>query len=81
MRPVPDGQLGGTGLPEGAPERPDAVDRPRVGTDEWVAQVEERREAGKGLTGVVARAWERVPPPGRLFLLLGPFAIFPFITN
>jgi branched-chain amino acid transport system permease protein len=78
---MPDGQLGGAGLPEGAPELPDAVDRPRVGTDEWVAQVEERREAGKGLTGLVARAWEQVPAPGRLVLLLGPFAIFPFITN
>jgi ABC-type branched-subunit amino acid transport system permease subunit len=81
VRPVPDGQLGGPGLPEGAPELPDAVDRPRVGTDEWVAQVEERREAGKGLTGLVARGWERVPAPGRLLLLLGPFAVFPFITN
>ncbi len=78
---MPDGQLGGPGLPEGAPELPDAVDRPRVGTDEWVAQVEERREAGKGLTGLVARGWERVPAPGRLLLLLGPFAVFPFITN
>jgi ABC-type branched-subunit amino acid transport system permease subunit len=78
---VAEGQLGGTGLPEGAPERPDAVDRPRVGTDEWVAQVEQRRESGKGLSGAVARGWERVPPLGRLVLLLGPFAIFPFVTN
>ena len=77
---MPDGQLG-AGLPEGAPEVPDAVDRPRVGTDEWVAQHEERREVGRGLTGLVARGWERIPPPGRLALLLGPFAIFPFITN
>jgi ABC-type branched-subunit amino acid transport system permease subunit len=80
VTPVPDGQLG-PGLPEGAPEVPDAIDRPRVGTDEWVAQVEQRREAGTGLTGVVARGWERVPAPGRLLLLLGPFAVFPFITN
>jgi branched-chain amino acid transport system permease protein len=63
------------------PVPPDEPDRPRVGTDEWVAQVEQRRETGKGLTGVIARAWERVPPLGRLVLLLGPFAIFPFITN
>jgi branched-chain amino acid transport system permease protein len=66
---VPDDQL------------PDSANRPRVGTDEWVAQAEERREAATGLTGLVARAWERVPPPGRLLLLLGPFAIFPFVTN
>src|SRR5436305_8124746 len=77
---MPDGQIG-AGLPEGAPEVPDAVDRPRVGTDEWVAQHEERREAGKGLTGAVARGWERLPAWGRLAVLLGPFAVFPFITN
>jgi ABC-type branched-subunit amino acid transport system permease subunit len=77
---MPDGHPG-PALPEGAPERPDAVDRPRVGTDEWVAQVDERREAGKGITGLIARAWNRVPAPGRLLLLLGPFAIFPFMTN
>jgi ABC-type branched-subunit amino acid transport system permease subunit len=73
--------MGGAGLPEGAPELPDAVDRPRVGTDEWVAQVDERREAGKGLTGLVARGWEQIPAAGRLVLLLGPFAIFPFVAN
>jgi ABC-type branched-subunit amino acid transport system permease subunit len=78
--PAPDGQPGAA-LPEGAPERPDAIDRPRVGTDEWVAQVDERRESGKGLTGLIARRWSRVPAPGRLLLLLGPFAIFPFVTN
>src|SRR5881398_389720 len=77
---MPDGQIG-AGLPEGAPEVPDAVDRPRVGTDEWVAQVEQRREAGKGLTGAVARGWEHLPAWGRLAVLLGPFAVFPFITN
>ena len=54
---------------------------PKVGVDQWVAEAEERREARTGLTGAVARAWERVPPPGRLALLLGPFAIFPFVTN
>jgi ABC-type branched-subunit amino acid transport system permease subunit len=78
---VGDGHLGGGGVPGGVPERPDAVDRPRVGVDDWVAQVEERRERGKGLTGLVGRAWERVPAPGRLVLLLGPFAIFPFVSN
>jgi ABC-type branched-subunit amino acid transport system permease subunit len=77
---MPDGQLG-PGLPEAAPEVPDAVDRPRVGTDEWVAQVEQRRETGKGLTGAIARGWERLPAWGRLAVLLGPFAVFPFVTN
>ena len=71
----------GANVPEGAPERPDAVDRPRVGTDEWVAQAEERREAQRGVLGLINRWWERVPAPGRLALLLGPFAIFPILTN
>jgi ABC-type branched-subunit amino acid transport system permease subunit len=78
---VGDGRPGGGSPPERGPERSDAVDRPRVGVDEWVAQVEERRETQRGLTGVAYRAWARVPPAGRLAVLLGPFAIFPFITN
>src|SRR5213596_964642 len=68
-------------LPAAIPEPDDPADRSRVGTDEWVARVEERRAAQKGLSGVVVRAWERLPAPGRLVVLLGPFAIFPFITN
>ncbi len=68
-------------LPAAIPEPVDPADRSRVGTDEWVARVDERRTAQKGLTGAVARAWERLPAAGRLVVLLGPFAIFPFITN
>jgi ABC-type branched-subunit amino acid transport system permease subunit len=81
VSPLGDGQLGDGGLPAGAPERPDAFDRPRVGVDDWVAEAEQRREAHRGLTGVVRRAWERLPAAGRLVLVLGPFAIFPFVTN
>src|SRR5436305_6374253 len=68
-------------LPAAIPEPDDPADRSRVGTDEWVARVDERRTAQKGLAGAVARAWERLPAAGRLAILLGPFAIFPFITN
>ena len=60
---------------------PGGVTTPRVGVDEWVANVDERREAQRGLTGLVRRGWGRVPPAGRLLILLGPFAIFPFVTN
>jgi ABC-type branched-subunit amino acid transport system permease subunit len=67
--------------PDGVPERPDVVDRPQVGVDEWVAQVEERREAATGLAGAVRRVWERIPPVGHLALLLGPFVVFGFIAN
>jgi ABC-type branched-subunit amino acid transport system permease subunit len=75
------GDLGEGGVPAGVPERPDARDRPQVGVDEWVANVEGRREAHRGVSGLVLRGWERVPPPGRLALLLGPFAIFPVFAN
>jgi ABC-type branched-subunit amino acid transport system permease subunit len=81
MSSLGGGPAGEGGLPTAAPEPVDAPDRPRVGVDEWVARVDERRAAQRGLTGLVARAWERVPAPGRLVLLLGPFAIFPFVTS
>jgi ABC-type branched-subunit amino acid transport system permease subunit len=75
------GDLGEGNLPAGLPEPVDAADRTRVGVDDWVAQADERRAARTGFTGVVVTAWERVPAPGRLAILLGPFAIFPLITN
>ena len=68
-------------LPAAIPEPVEGVDPSRVGTDEWVAQSEERRTTQAGLSGVVARTWERLPAPARLAILIGPFAIFPFITN
>jgi branched-chain amino acid transport system permease protein len=63
------------------PERPDARDRPQVGVDEWVAQVEGRRERGQGLTGLAQRLWERLPPFGRLALFVVPAAFFPVFTG
>jgi branched-chain amino acid transport system permease protein len=77
---VDEGQVGGR-LPAGAPERPDVVDRPQVGVDEWVARHEERREAQRGLTGAIIRVWQRIPPAGHLALLLAPLVVFPFVTN
>jgi len=75
------GQPSEGGLPAPAPEPVDAADRTRVGVDEWVAEAEQRRAAQTGLSGMVVRAWERIPAPGRLVILIGPFAIFPFITS
>src|ERR671937_1892298 len=63
------------------PERPDALERPRVGVDEWVAQVEGRRERGRGLTGLVQRVWEFLPPFGRLGVFVLPAALFPLLTG
>ena len=59
----------------------DGTEQPRVGVDEWVAQVDERRRAHTGVSGVLVRGWQRVPPAGRLAILLAPFAIFPFVAN
>src|SRR6266496_4271712 len=80
MSSLGGGQPGEGGLPPAAPEVEPAV-HAQVGTDEWVAEAEGRRAAQKGLTGLVARTWERIPAAGRLAILLGPFAIFPFIAN
>ncbi len=43
-------------------------DRPRVGVDEWVAQVEERRDRPTGVAGVVRRVGEVVTPAMQLAL-------------
>src|SRR5262249_43319273 len=51
------------------------------GEDAWVATHEGRREAGTGGSGALYRAWDRVPAWGHLVILLGPFAIFPFVAN
>jgi ABC-type branched-subunit amino acid transport system permease subunit len=65
----------------GVPQPPDAGNRPRVGVDEWVAQVEGRRERAPGLTGIAVRVWELLPPVGRLGLFVAPAALFPLITG
>jgi ABC-type branched-subunit amino acid transport system permease subunit len=59
------------------PERPDARQRPRIGVDEWVAQVEERRRR----TGRARAALERVPAPGRLAAFVALAAMFPFFVG
>jgi ABC-type branched-subunit amino acid transport system permease subunit len=57
----------GTGgdIPE-VPARPDEGDRPRVGVDEWVANVEDRREERAGIAGLARRIDDFVPPWARL---------------
>ncbi len=63
------------------PVPPDERGRPRVGVDEWVAQVEERREARTGLTGLVTRFVSAVPPAGRLAVFGAAAATLPFWMN
>jgi hypothetical protein len=69
------------GIGPEAPAPPDALDRPRIGVDEWVAQVEGRRERYSGLRGKVERRWERLPPAARVLVLVAPAAVFPYLTT
>src|SRR5919204_4829567 len=66
-------------MPDGAeiPAAAGAADEPRIGVDEWVAQVEGRREAYTGISGYVRLAWDRLPPAGRLVLFVVPAAVAP----
>jgi ABC-type branched-subunit amino acid transport system permease subunit len=59
------------------PERPDARDRPQIGVDTWVAEAEMRRQRAGGLR----RAWERVPPSGRLAVFIAVAAATPFVMT
>jgi ABC-type branched-subunit amino acid transport system permease subunit len=53
----------------------------RVGVDEWVAQVEDRRVHYTGLAGLVRRAISFVPSPARLALLVAFAATLPMWMN
>jgi hypothetical protein len=52
-------------------------ERPRVGVDEWVAQVDERRDRRTGIVGFVHRAGELVPPGVRLAIVVVLAATLP----
>jgi branched-chain amino acid transport system permease protein len=56
-------------------------DQPRIGVDEWVASVEERREQYRGPVGWVRRGWDMAPPWARLLVFVVPAAIFPLVTT
>ena len=55
--------------------------RPRIGTDEWVAQVEERVERAAGLRGAALATWERLPLGARYAPFVAFAAIFPLLTG
>jgi len=60
---------------------PPAIDQPRIGVDEWVASVEEKRERYRGPIGLLRRGWDEAPPGVRLLVFVVPAAIFPFVTT
>jgi branched-chain amino acid transport system permease protein len=56
-------------------------DNPRIGVDEWVANVEGKRDRYTGVRGAVRQAWDRLPAPARVLVFAIPAAIFPFLTT
>jgi ABC-type branched-subunit amino acid transport system permease subunit len=66
-----------TGDNPNLPAPPDELDRPRVGVDEWVAQVEERRDRYTGLSGLTRRILGGMPVSARLALFVVVAASLP----
>ena len=66
-------------MPEIAPN----VDNtpPRVGVDEWVSQVEKRRQQRKGFFGALVTGWAAIPLAWRYGLMLVLLLIAPIVTN
>jgi ABC-type branched-subunit amino acid transport system permease subunit len=56
-------------------------DQPRIGVDEWVASVEDKRERYRGPVGWVRRGWDEASPAVRLLVFVVPAVIFPFVTT
>jgi branched-chain amino acid transport system permease protein len=54
---------------------------PRVGVDEWVAQVAERRERRAGLAGLTSRFISAIPVPVRFALFAASAATLPLWLN
>ena len=62
-------------------QAPDDAARPGIGTDEWVARVEERRRRHLGLEGAIRRVWDAIPIPARLGVFLAVASLLPFLTD
>ncbi len=65
---------------EGQPQ-PEAEAPPRIGVDEWVAQVQQRQRQRAGLGGAIINRWESIPLTGRIGLAVLLLILAPFITN
>ena len=55
-------------------------DEPRIGTDEWVAQVGGRQKRRSGFWGGVANLWEGIPLVWRYVLVLALLVAAPLLT-
>lgn len=54
---------------------------PRIGTDEWVAEVDRRTEQGSGPAAAARRAWDRTPQIWRIAAIVAALAVLPFVTD
>ncbi len=54
---------------------------PRVGMDDWVAQVEQRQQRRRGVWGALANRWAALPLPWRYGLIILLWLIAPLVTN
>ena len=61
-------------------ERPPSPAPARIGSDEWVAQLEGRKRRRNGPWGRLLDAWERLPFSARLLLGLGLLLLLPLLT-
>lgn len=52
-----------------------------IGTDEWVAQIDRRRERRSGILARAANGWESIPSQIRYALFLAAAILFPLLTN
>ncbi len=56
---------------DGIPGPAESAGAPRIGVDEWVASVEEKRERYSGLRGVALREWTVCRPRRACFSAWG----------
>ncbi|MEZ4664231.1 MAG: branched-chain amino acid ABC transporter permease [Caldilineaceae bacterium] len=54
---------------------------PKIGSDEWVAQIGGRQKRPTGLGGRIAALWQRIPTPIQYGLFLALALAFPLLTG
>jgi ABC-type branched-subunit amino acid transport system permease subunit len=57
-----------------------APDSSRIGTDDWVAEVDRRQRRRSGLLGSIANGWEAIPSWGRIALVAVLLILAPIVT-
>ncbi len=69
---------------EQAPQQQEAKttsQKPRIGVDEWVSQVDQRKQQRSGFWGAIINFWEGVPQKIRVALAALVLILVPIVTN